>query len=71
MFFPLKLHFSITAGGIIARGEVLGSLEYDVFVSEILCVTPTVNTNVSLLKFKDITLTTIKTKPFVLKWGIK
>ena len=41
------------------------------FGSEILCVTPSVNTNGSLLKVKNTTLTEMKTKPVVLIIRIK
>ena len=51
MIFPLKLHFLRTAGEIITRGTFLEILEYNMFVSEILRVTPTINTNGSELKF--------------------
>ena len=71
VFFPLKLHFSRTIDDIIARGAVLESLEYDMFGSEMLRVKPTVNTNDSLLKVEDTTLTEMKTKPVFSKRRIK
>ena len=57
MLFNLKLTLSRTIDKVIKRGTVLESLEYDLFGSDILCVTPTVNTNGNLLKVKDPTLT--------------
>ena len=71
MFSPLKLPLLGIIGEIIAIRTVLESLEYDLLDSEILRVTPTVNTNGSLLKFEDTRLTKMKTKPVVLKSRIK
>ena len=55
MLFHLKIHFFRKNGRVIEKGTVFKSLQYDLFVSEILSVTPTVNKNGSELKFEDTT----------------
>ena len=60
--FPLKFYFLRAVDEIITSFFFWKRVEYDLFVSGILRVTPTANTNKRLLNVKDTTLKKIITK---------